>query len=109
MIYVQLLNITMADNQDYLNILRRIEKNPKISQRLLAKDLGFSLGKLNYCIKELNKKRLIKMSNFSKSKKKLNYIYLLTPKGILRKSELMYLFLKKKSKEYEDLKREVNL
>ena len=79
----------MKNNEEYLDILRKIDKNPKISQRSLANDLGLSLGKLNYCIKELNKKRLVKMKNFSRNKNKLNYIYILTPKGILKKTELI--------------------
>ena len=91
----------MKNNEEYLDILRKIDKNPKISQRSLANDLGLSLGKLNYCIKELNKKRLVKMKNFSRNK-----IYILTPKGILKKTELTYLFLKRKAKEYEDIKKE---
>ncbi len=97
----------MSKDQNHLDILRQIDKNPKTNQRSLAKKLGLSLGKLNYCLKELNRKRLIKMENFSKNKKKLSYIYLLTPKGILRKTELTYLFLKRKSAEYEELQREI--
>lgn len=97
----------MSKDQNHLDILRQIDKNPKTNQRSLAKELGLSLGKLNYCLKELNRKRLIKMANFSKNKKKLSYIYLLTPKGILRKTELTYLFLKRKSAEYEELQREI--
>ena len=97
----------MSKDQNHLDILRQIDKNPKTNQRSLAKNLGLSLGKLNYCLKELNKKRLIKMANFSKNKKKLSYIYLLTPKGILKKTELTYVFLKKKSAEYEELQKEV--
>jgi EPS-associated MarR family transcriptional regulator len=97
----------MSKDQNHLDILRQIDKNPKTNQRSLAKELGLSLGKLNYCLKELNRKRLIKMENFSKNKKKLSYIYLLTPKGILRKTELTYLFLKRKSAEYEELQREI--
>jgi len=97
----------MSKDQNHLDILRKIDKNPKTNQRSLAKELGLSLGKLNYCLKELNRKRLIKMANFSKNKKKLSYIYLLTPKGILRKTELTYFFLKRKSAEYEELQREI--
>ena len=100
--------LPVAERDNLLdNYYRRlIDKNPKISQRSLANDLGLSLGKLNYCIKELNKKRLVKMKNFSRNKNKLNYIYILTPKGILKKTELTYLFLKRKAKEYEDIKKE---
>ena len=94
-------------NENQLNILRAIYKNSNINQRSMAKKLNLSLGKLNYCLKELNKKRLIKMSNFSKNKKKINYIYLLTPKGITKKTELTYIFLKKKLKEYEELQKDL--
>lgn len=97
----------MNFRESHLNILRTIQKYPNISQRFMAKKLGLSLGKLNYCLKELNKKRLIKMTNFSNNKNKLSYIYLLTPKGILKKTDLTYLFLKKKLKEYEDLQKEL--
>ena len=72
----------MKNSQDQLEILRKINKKPKLSQRELAKELGFSLGKLNYCIKELKKKGLVKIENFKKNPNKLNYIYLLTPKGV---------------------------
>ena len=68
------------NNQDHLEILRKISKKPEVSQRKLAEELGFSLGKLNYCIKELHSKGLIKIRNFNKNKKKSNYLYLLTPK-----------------------------
>ena len=64
----------MKENQDNFNLLRKIQNRPESTQRELAKDLGFSLGKLNYCLKELNKKGLIKIKNF-KNKKKKNYLY----------------------------------
>ena len=97
----------MADKQDQLEILRKIQKKPKSSQRELAKDLGFSLGKLNYCLKELKKKGLIKIRNFKKNPKKLNYIYILTPEGISEKTKLTISFMKRKMKEYDELKREI--
>ena len=65
-------------NSDYLNILRKIFKNPNISQRKLAKELEFSLGKLNYLLKALKQKGLIKIDNFKKNKNKVKYIYMLT-------------------------------
>ena len=65
----------MNDNQDYLNLLRKIEKRPKSSQRELASELGFSLGKLNYCLNALKKKGLVKIKNFKNNKNKINYIY----------------------------------
>ena len=75
----------MRDNQDYLNFLRKIKKKPESSQRELAEELDFSLGKLNYCLKALKSKGLIKIDNFRKNPNKINYIYVLTPKGFLRK------------------------
>ena len=99
----------MKNSQDQLEILRKINKKPKLSQRELAKELGFSLGKLNYCIKELKKKGLVKIENFKKNPNKLNYIYLLTPKGVSEKTKLTINFMKKKSKEYDELKKELDL
>ena len=72
----------MINDDDHFNTLRKIEKNPQSTQRSLANELGFSLGKLNYCLRALKKKGLVKINNFKKSKKKINYIYVLTPKGI---------------------------
>ena len=99
----------MKNSQDQLEILRKINKKPKLSQRELAKELGFSLGKLNYCIKELKKKGLVKIENFKKNPNKFNYIYLLTPKGVSEKTKLTINFMKKKAKEYDELKKELNL
>ena len=65
------------NEEDKLEVLRKIQKNPKSSQRELASDLGFSLGKLNYCMKALKQKGLIKINNFKKNKNKLNYLYVL--------------------------------
>ena len=93
-------------NKDDFEILRTIEKNPNISQRRLSKELGFSLGKLNYCLRLLKKKGLIKIQNFKKSKKKLNYLYILTPLGISRKTKLAVNFIKTKMVEYDQLIRE---
>ena len=95
--------------EELFNTLRRLYSNPDRSrtQRSLASDLGFSLGKLNYCLKELKKKGLVKIKNFKDNKNKINYIYILTPKGIAHKTNLTILFMKKKMKEYEDLKKEL--
>ena len=81
----------MENNQDYLNLLRKINKNSKINQRQLANDLGFSLGKLNYCLKALKDKGLIKIHNFQKNPNKINYMYVLTPKGVTAKIKLTIL------------------
>lgn len=95
------------NDEEKLEVLRKIQKNPQSSQRKLANDLGFSLGKLNYCVKALKQKGLIKINNFKKNKNKLNYLYILTPKGIDYRIKLTIKFMKKKMKEYDDLKKEV--
>ena len=97
----------MDDNQDHLNLLRKINSKPGHSQRKLADDLEFSLGKLNYCIKALKKKGFIKIENFKKNPKKINYIYKLTPKGIAEKTQLTLNFMKRKMEEYDELKKEI--
>lgn len=96
----------MDSNSDLLNILRKINNKHDLTQRELAKDLGFSLGKLNYCLKALRQKGLIKIDNFKKNKNKLNYIYILTPKGISQKTKLTLKFMTKKMHEYDELKKE---
>ena len=97
----------MNDNQDHFNVLRKINNKPKSTQRELAKELGFSLGKLNYCLKALKNKGLVKMSNFEKNPNKLNYIYVLTPMGIAEKTKLALNFMKRKMNEYDELKGEI--
>ena len=97
----------MKDDQDYLNLLRKIDNKPQSSQRELASALGFSLGKLNYCLKALKTKGLIKISNFKKNPNKLNYFYILTPKGISAKTKLTINFMKRKMEEYDELKKEI--
>jgi len=97
----------MKNNQDHFELLRKIEKKPDSTQRELAEDLGFSLGKLNYCLKALRGKGLIKIENFKKNPKKINYIYVLTPKGITEKTKLTVNFMKRKMKEYDELKSEL--
>lgn len=98
----------MKNNQDNLNILIKLSNKKNITQRKLASELGFSLGKLNYCINALKQKGLIKIENFKKNKNKINYFYVLTPKGISQKMNLTLLFMKKKMNEYEELKNELN-
>jgi len=100
----------MKDNQDHLNLLRKINVNPNFSQRKLAKELGFSLGKLNYSLKALKKKGLIKIKNFKKQQNKIQYIqYVITPKGIAERTKLTINFMKRKMREYDELKREVDI
>ena len=97
----------MKKSEDEFEILRKIQKNPKASQRELASELGFSLGKLNYCLKALQKKGLIKINNFKKNPQKINYIYVLTPSGISAKTKLTINFMKQKMREYDELKNEI--
>ena len=97
----------MKNSQDQLNLLRQIGSNKNQSQTDLAKEMGFSLGKLNYCLKRLNEKGLVKIKNFKKNPNKLNYVYLLTPKGINEKTKLTINFMKRKMKEYDELKKEI--
>ena len=98
----------MKENQDHLNLLRKISKKPSRSQRKLASELGFSLGKLNYCLNALKLKGLVKIKNFRNNKNKINYIYALTPRGMSKKAKLTVNFMKRKMKEYEELKSELN-
>ena len=91
-----------------LDLLRKIELKPEYTQRELSKEMGVSLGKVNYCINKLTEKGLIKIQNFNRNKNKLGYAYLLTPKGIDEKTRLTFSFLKRKVKEYEILKEEIN-
>ena len=102
-----MMNSVKKSNQDHFDILRKISKKPEVSQRQLASELGFSLGKLNYCLKELQNKGLIKIQNFKKNKKKINYLYILTPQGISSKTKLTINFMQKKIKEYDELKSEI--
>lgn len=98
----------MENNQDLLNVLRSIKNEPDLSQRKLAKNLGFSLGKLNYCLKALREKGLIKINNFKKKEKKIQYFqYVITPAGIAERTRLTINFMKRKMKEYDELKKEL--
>jgi EPS-associated MarR family transcriptional regulator len=97
----------MNNSQDLLNLLRTISKKPKISQREMAENLGFSLGKLNYCLKALKEKGLVKIENFKNNPNKINYIYILTPKGISEKTKLTINFMKDKLQEYNELTKEL--
>ena len=84
----------MSFNNDEFDILRKISKEPNANQRDLAKKLGLSLGKINYCIRALKKKGLIKINNFKKNKRKFNYLYMLTPKGVSEKTRITINFMK---------------
>ena len=97
------------NNQDIrLDLLRKLESNPEFTQRELSRDMGVSLGKVNYCIKKLTEKGWVKLTNFSHNPNKIGYAYLLTPQGIEEKTRLTFSFLKRKVVEYEALKKEIN-
>jgi EPS-associated MarR family transcriptional regulator len=97
------------NNKDIrLDLLRKLQLNPKCTQRELSKEMGISLGKVNYCMQKLTKKGWIKLTNFSRSSNKLGYMYLLTPKGIEQKAKLTRSFLKTKLDEFEILKEEIS-
>ena len=97
----------MKDQEDHFDVLRKIQQKPESTQRELAEELGFSLGKLNYCLKALQSKGLIKIENFKKNPNKLNYFYVLTPKGIAQKTKLTLNYMKRKMSEYDELKKEL--
>ncbi len=99
------MNKNLSD--DEFKVLRKVHINPNAPQRELADNLGFSLGKLNYCLKELKLKGLVKLNNFKKNQNKIGYLYILTPKGIAAKTKLTVNFMKRKIKEYDELKAEL--
>jgi len=99
---------TLMNSPDIrLDLLRRLESNPEFTQRELSREMGVSLGKVNYCMKKLTEKGLIKLTNFTHNPNKMGYVYLLTPSGIEEKSRLTFSFLKRKIVEYEILKKEI--
>ena len=97
----------MKNDIDQFNVLRKIQKKPKSTQRELSESLGLSLGKINYCLKALKQKGLIKIDNFKKHEHKLQYAYLLTPKGIAEKTRLTVNFMKIKMQEFDELQKEL--
>ncbi|MFT6286168.1 MAG: EPS-associated MarR family transcriptional regulator [Alcanivorax sp.] len=102
--------MTKSNSQEEvrLRVMRVLQEQPSISQRGLAEALGVSLGSVNYCIKALAEKGLVKVENFRASEKKLSYAYTLTPSGLLEKTRLTRRFLKRKLREYEALKSEID-
>lgn len=96
-------------NSGFFNLLRKINKDPRITQRILAKELGLSLGKLNYYLKVLKQKGLIRIKNFKNNKKKISYLYFLTLKSIFHKTKLTLNFMKLKMHEYDELKSDLEM
>jgi EPS-associated MarR family transcriptional regulator len=91
----------------YFRVMRILQENPDLNQRELAEKLGISVGGLNYCLKALMEKGLVKMKNFAKSKNKFGYVYVLTPSGVAEKAAITHRFLQRKMDEYEALKAEI--
>lgn len=93
----------------YYRVLRMLQDNPDLTQREIAQQLGISSSGLNYCLRALIDKGWVKMQNFSQSKNKFGYIYVLTPSGIAQKAALTGRFLQRKMHEFEALKAEIEL
>lgn len=96
----------MQDEITY-KLLKSIEENPAQSQRDLSKSLGISLGKLNYCLRALMDRGMVKAQNFSRSPTKSDYLYLLTPMGVEEKGRVTLRFLRRKMQEYEQIKQDI--
>jgi len=88
-------------------LLKLLEKNPNLTQRQMAGEMGLSLGKFNYCLKELVKKGIVKIDRFTTSDNKAGYMYVLTPHGIEEKAKITVSFLRRKMKEYEEIKNQI--
>ena len=95
------------ESEEVIKLLREIKKTPEMTQRELSARLGISLGKINFLIKALIDKGLIKANNFKNANNKYAYIYLLTPHGFEEKARITYHFLKRKMEEYEQLEEEI--
>jgi EPS-associated MarR family transcriptional regulator len=97
----------VSKKQNQYQILKSLEQDSRSTQRQLSDNLGVSLGKVNYCIKSLVEKGLIKVNNFRNNKNKIQYSYLLTPKGIEEKAKLTLDFIRIKTQEYDALRQEI--
>ncbi len=91
----------------YFRVMRILQENPDLTQRELAERLGISVGGLNYCLKALIGRGLVKMKNFAQSKNKFGYVYVLTPIGVAEKAAITHRFLQRKMEEYEALRAEI--
>ncbi len=98
---------TKLESEEALSVLREIEADPEMTQRALSLRLGLSLGKINFLVKALIEKGLIKAENFKNSKNRSAYLYSLTPHGLEEKTRATYHFLKRKIEEYEKLEVEI--
>ena len=103
------MHIRRAEFQEdvQFQVLRRLHDTPDLSQRTLARELGISVGSINYCFQAMMEKGWVKVQNFSQSQHKMGYVYLLTPAGIAQKSRLTAEFLRRKLLEYETLREDI--
>ncbi len=99
----------MKHLEENVKLLNHIHENPESTQRILVKELDFSLGKVNYLIKALTEKGIIKLKSFKSSHKKAGYLYYLTPKGIKKKAEITRKFLEQRLEEYDNLQEEIKM
>jgi EPS-associated MarR family transcriptional regulator len=99
----------MKHLEETVKLLNHIHENPEATQRVLVEELDFSLGKVNYLIKALTEKGIIKLKSFKNSRKKAGYLYLLTPKGVKKKAEITRRFLKQRLEEYDKLQEEIKM
>ena len=98
---------TPTQEETHFKVMRLLEANPDLNQQGLAKELGLSVGSINYCLKALMERGLVKMKNFATSKNKFGYVYVLTCSGISEKAIITHRFLKRKMDEYEALKAKI--
>ena len=99
-------------NSDYeqeirYRLLKVLSQNARLTQREMAREMGISLGKVNYCLSELARKGFIKINRFKDSHNKSQYLYHLTPRGLEAKAGLTISFLKRKMLEYNEIKRQI--
>ena len=99
----------MLTDEYRFKILRLLAEQPEISQRQLARELGVSLGRVNYCLQALMERGLVKANNFKNSNNKKAYMYFLTRSGMAEKARATATFLERKVAEYEALRREIEM
>jgi EPS-associated MarR family transcriptional regulator len=97
----------LVPDSSILRVLRLLDSGPRLTQREMARELGVSLGKANYCLHALLGKGFVKIQNFRRSTNKRGYVYLLTPEGVAAKAELTRQFLARKREEYDELRLEI--
>ena len=99
--------MSIINEENRYKLLKLLHENPEMNQRQIASELGLSLGKVNFCLKALIEKGLVKVGNFSRSPNKKAYAYLLTLNGMEEKAKVTFNFLERKQNEYESLKAEI--